>query len=76
MNHRTAKESFAVAYRDTSGDWKALRPDIILFGTAHDGPVVVDLVDPHGHRLSDALPELKGMADFAKRFEADFRGIQ
>src|SRR6266566_623340 len=73
---RTAKESLAVAYRDTSGDWKALRPDFIFFGTAHDGSVVVDLVDPHGHHLSDALPKLKGLADFAERFEADFRRIE
>lgn len=74
--NRTAKESLAVAYRDTSGDWKALRPDFIFFGTAHDGSVVVDLVDPHGHHLSDALPKLKGLADFAERFETDFRRIE
>jgi hypothetical protein len=73
---RTAKESLAVAYRDTSGDWKPLKPDFIFFGTAHDGLVVVDLVDPHGHHLSDALPKLKGLADFAERFEADFRRIE
>jgi type III restriction enzyme len=73
---RTAKESLAVAYRDTSGDWKPLRPDFIFFGTAHDGSVAVDLVDPHGHHLSDALPKLKGLADFAEQFEADFRRIE
>ena len=73
---RTAKESLAVAYRDTSGDWKALRPDFIFFSTAHDGSVVVDLVDPHGHHLSDALPKLKGLANFAEQFETDFRRIE
>ena len=73
---RTAKESLAVAYRDTSGDWKALRPDFIFFSTAHDGSFVVDLVDPHGHHLSDALPKLKGLANFAERFETDFRRIE
>jgi type III restriction enzyme len=43
---------------------------------AHDGSVAVDLVDPHGHHLSDALPKLKGLADFAEQFEADFRRIE
>src|SRR5680860_169400 len=73
---RAAKESLAVAYKDEMGDWKALRPDFIFFGIAHDGQVVVDLVDPHGHHLSDALPKLRGLADFAERFADDFRRIE
>ena len=73
---RAVKESLAVAYKDEVGDWKALRPDFIFFGTNHDGSVAVDLVDPHGHHLSDALPKLRGMADFAERFANDFRRIE
>lgn len=73
---RSVKESLAVAYKDEVGDWKALRPDFIFFGTNHDGSVAVDLVDPHGHHLSDALPKLRGMADFAERFANDFRRIE
>jgi len=52
---RATKESLAIAYEDT-GTWKAVRPDFIFFGTDHTGQVVADLVDPHGHHLSDALP--------------------
>lgn len=73
---RAAKDSLAVAYKDEVGDWKALRPDFIFFGTNHDGSVAVDLVDPHGHHLSDALPKLRGLADFAERFANDFRRIE
>lgn len=73
---RTAKESLAVAYKDEVGDWKALRPDFIFFGTNNDGSVAVDLVDPHGHHLSDALPKLRGLADFAERFANDFRRVE
>lgn len=73
---RAAKESLAVAYKDEVGDWKALRPDFIFFGINHDGSVAVDLVDPHGHHLSDALPKLRGLADFAERFANDFRRIE
>jgi hypothetical protein len=73
---RAAKESLAVAYKDEVGSWKALRPDFIFFGTSHDEQIVVDLVDPHGHHLSDALPKLRGLADFAERFAGDFRRIE
>lgn len=73
---RAAQDSLAVAYKDDLGDWKALRPDFLFFGTAHDGGTVTDLVDPHGHHLSDALPKLRGLADFAEQFRADFRRIE
>lgn len=73
---RAAKESLAVAYKDEVGDWKALRPDFLFFGTNQDGTVAVDLVDPHGHHLSDALPKLRGLANFAERFGSEFRRIE
>lgn len=73
---RNTKESLAVAYKDAQGDWKALRPDFIFFGTNHEGQVVADLVDPHGHHLADALPKLRGLADFAERFGAEFRRVE
>ncbi|WP_382306626.1 DEAD/DEAH box helicase [Herbiconiux sp. UC225_62] len=73
---RTTEDSLAIAYEDESGDWRALRPDFIFFGTSHNGAVVADLVDPHGHHLSDALPKLRGLANFAERFAANFRRIE
>jgi type III restriction enzyme len=73
---RATKESLAIAYKEQSGDWKALRPDFIFFGTSASGQVVADLVDPHGHHLADALPKLRGLADFAERFVSDFRRIE
>lgn len=73
---RNTKESLAIAYKDGSDTWKALRPDFIFFGTQHSGTVVADLVDPHGHHLSDALPKLRGLADFAEKYGSDFRRIE
>ncbi|MGU3438063.1 hypothetical protein ACNHUS_34260 [Actinomycetes bacterium M1A6_2h] len=73
---RATKDSLAIAYKDELGDWRALRPDFVFFGTSHDGRVVADLVDPHGHHMSDALPKLRGLADFAERFADDFRRIE
>lgn len=73
---RATQDSLAVAYKDELGDWKAMRPDFIFFSTAHDGGVAVDLVDPHGHHLSDALPKLRGLADFVEQFGEEFRRIE
>lgn len=73
---RATKESLAIAYKDGSGDWKALRPDFIFFSADHSGMVVADLVDPHGHHLSDALPKLRGLADFAEHHAKDFRRVE
>lgn len=73
---RATKESLAIAYKDPAGDWKALRPDFIFFGTDHAGNVVADLVDPHGHHLSDALPKLRGLTQFAEKYADEFRRIE
>lgn len=73
---RATNESLAVAYKDGTGDWKAMRPDFIFFGSQHDGQIVVDLVDPHGHHLADALPKLRGLADFAETYSSEFRRIE
>lgn len=73
---RATTESLAIAYKDGTGEWKAMRPDFLFFGSQHDGKPVVDLVDPHGHHLSDALPKLRGLADFAEKFGAEFRRIE
>lgn len=73
---RATEDSLAIAYEDELGEWRALRPDFMFFGTSHDGGVVADLVDPHGHHLSDALPKLRGLANFADRFTSDFRRIE
>lgn len=73
---RSAKESLAVAYRDDSGGWKALRPDFVFFHTDATGGVVADLVDPHGWHLADALPKLRGLADFAEHHGQGLRRIE
>lgn len=72
---RAVKESLAIAYRDTSRTWKALRPDFIFFAKGQNG-IVVDLVDPHGHHLADAIPKLRGLADFTEKFGQEFRRIE
>lgn len=73
---RAVKESLAIAYKDSNGNWKALRPDFVFFAADHTGQIVADLVDPHGHHLSDALPKLRGLADFAEHHADAFRRVE
>lgn len=73
--NRNAKESLAVAYTDGEGAWKAIRPDFVFFSTVGDR-VAASLVDPHGHHLADALPKLRGLAEFAATYGNDFHRIE
>lgn len=74
---RTAKDSLAIAYRDpASATFKALRPDFLFFTRRGDGTIAANIIDPHGHHMSDAIPKLRGMADFAESFSADYGRIE
>jgi hypothetical protein len=74
--NRGVKESLAVAYQPEPGQWQALRPDFIFFSRRQDGQLAVNLVDPHGHHLADALPKLRGLAKFAEQFATEFNRIE
>ncbi|MEQ1823554.1 MAG: DEAD/DEAH box helicase family protein [Fimbriimonadaceae bacterium] len=72
---RPSQDSLGIAY-SVGDQYKTLRPDFIFFSESPDGRIVADLVDPHGAYLADALPKLKGMADFAERLGHHFRRIE
>src|SRR5699024_6922781 len=74
--NRGVKESLAVAYQPEPDQWLALRPDFIFFSRRQDGQLAVNLVDPHGHHLADALPKLRGLAKFAEQFETEFNRVE
>ena len=68
------QSSLGIAYID--GDqYKIVRPDFIFFAE-QDGKVVVDLVDPHGLHLADALPKLQGLAAYAETHAKAYRRIE
>lgn len=73
---RASKDSLAVAYKDETGVWKALRPDFIFFTVTSTGAVVADIVDPHSFHLADAMTKLRGLAEFAERYEGEVRRIE
>ncbi|KGP23774.1 type III restriction enzyme, res subunit [Xanthomonas citri pv. fuscans] len=68
------QSSLGIAYID--GDqYKIVRPDFVFFAE-QDGKVVVDLVDPHGLHLADALPKLQGLAVYAEAHAKAYRRIE
>jgi type III restriction enzyme len=69
------QSSMGVAY--LSGDqYGIVRPDFIFIAMADDGTLVADLVDPHGLHLADALPKLRGLAQYAATHTGAFRRIE
>lgn len=66
--------SLGIAYIEDE-QYKIVRPDFIFFAE-QDGQVVVDLVDPHSLHLADALPKLKGMANYAEEHAGHYRRME
>lgn len=71
-----SKDSLAIPYVDSNGRWRAMRPDFIFFSRLSDGAVRASIIDPHGTHLSDALPKLRGLADFAAEFGQEFHRVE
>lgn len=68
------QSSLGIAYVEDD-QYKIVRPDFIFFAK-QDGNVVVDLVDPHGLHLADALPKLQGLAAYAETYAGAYRHIE
>jgi hypothetical protein len=66
--------SAGISYAD-GDDTKIVRPDFIFFAE-QDGKVVVDIIDPHGFHLADALPKLQGLARYAETHSQFYRRIE
>ena len=72
---RPNQDSLGVAY--TEGDEvRIVRPDFLFFAQLPDGTIVVDIVDPHGIHLADALPKLQGLARYAETHPGVYRRIE
>jgi len=69
------QSSLGIAY--LIGDrWEIVRPDFVFFAVQGDGSVAVDIVDPHGTHLADALPKLQGLAIYAEAHASKYRRIE
>lgn len=69
------RDSMSIAYQDEHGSWRTLRPDFLFFVDGSDG-ARVNIVDPHGSWLPDALPKLRGMVRFAEVYGESFHRIE
>lgn len=70
-----SQESLAIAYGEP-GSVKMMRPDFIFFSEQVDGTVAATIVDPHGYHFSDALPKLRGLANYAARHADRYQRIE
>jgi type III restriction enzyme len=71
---RPSQDSLGAAYTDNDR-YQIVRPDFLFFSIV-SGKVVVDIVDPHGLHLGDALAKLKGLAQYAEENSNHFRRIE
>lgn len=72
---RAGADSLAIAYEENK-QWKALRPDFVFFADDGQGGIAVDIVDPHGYHLADALPKLRGLVSYAREYVGVYRRIE
>jgi len=72
---RGSADAVAVAYRAEGGGWKRIFPDFLFFHRI-GAETKVSIVDPHGIHLDDALPKLRGLAEYAETYAASFHRIE
>ena len=70
----TNQESLGISY-EIDGIPRMVRPDFVCFSALPNGEIAADIVDPHGFHLSDALPKLQGLAEYAEKHAGVFRRI-
>lgn len=71
---RPSQDSLGIAYKN-GDDIKIVRPDFIFFAE-QDDKIMVDIIDPHGFHLADALPKLQGLAHYAETHSPFYRRIE
>ena len=72
---RASQDSLGVAYKDGQGTWRTMRPDFVFFNQGSKG-IHASIVDPHSFHLADAIPKLRGLADFAVQYGNEFHRIE
>ena len=72
---RPSGDALAIAYQNAQGHWRRMCPDFIFFHGNSEN-MKISIVDPHGHHLADALPKLRGLAEFAATHGESFHRIE
>jgi type III restriction enzyme len=71
---RPSADAVAVAWQDGQDGQQNWRRIVFFHGYENDAKA--SMVDPHGIHLSDALPKLRGLADFAADYGAELHRIE
>ena len=72
---RPSSDALAITYQDAQAQWRRMCPDFLFFHGDSEN-MKVSIVDPHGPHLADALPKLRGLAEFAATHGASFHRIE
>ena len=72
---RPSADALTIAYQNAQGHWRRMCPDFLFFHGVRQN-IKVSIVDPHGHHLADALPKLRGLAEFAATHGESFHRIE
>lgn len=72
---RPSGDALVIAYKDLQLDWRRMCPDFVFFHRVGQ-EVMASIVDPHGPHFADALPKLRGLAEFAARYGESFHRIE
>ncbi|HXA28390.1 MAG TPA: DEAD/DEAH box helicase family protein [Candidatus Angelobacter sp.] len=72
---RAARDSLGISYRDASGNWHSMHPDLLFFNEV-DGRIRASILDPHGHHLEDSDAKVRALAKFAETYGEEFHRIE
>ena len=72
---RPSADALAIAYQNTQSHWSRMCPDFLFFHGDNE-KTKVSIVDPHSPHLADALPKLRGLAEFAASHGESFHRIE
>ena len=72
---RPSGDALSIVYENAQGQWRRMYPDFLFFHGDSEN-IKVSIVDPHGHHLADALPKLRGLAEFAATHGESFHRIE
>lgn len=67
-------DALSIAY-ELKGTPRLVRPDFLMFTRKADDSIGVSIVDPHGYHLPDAVPKLKGLAEYAEKHSGVYQRI-
>ncbi|MFD1210997.1 DEAD/DEAH box helicase [Arthrobacter sp. GCM10027362] len=73
-NPRHGTASLTIPYAMNSR-YRGLSPDFVFFHHV-DGEVAASILDPHAQSLSDSVPKLKGLAEYAKKHGDKYQRIE